>query len=116
MVKCLSVNSQCLAGALHPALMEYEAGRFVAFTRGYAYRSYTSPPRGSALDLRAREVPDQDILQRVALLWREHDMRPLAGRGRAWIWAMDAMAASSEMWQAVASALFKRGEQWQAIP
>lgn len=117
-VRALSVDAQCLAGAMHPAFLEFRAGRLVAYNRGYRLHSYSWPrDRDDPTYRRACAVPKEETLLQIAELWRAHDMRrdeeaPLGQR--RWTWELDPATLSAEGWQRVATALPKPGEEWQA--
>ena len=113
-VKSVSFASQCVWGAMHPALLrERRDGMFKMLTRGYKIGSYKMPPLQAALYQRARAVPDADTVTKVMALWSEHEMQ--LSSTRAWSWSVDMESLSSQAWVSVANCLPKTGEQMEAV-
>ena len=117
-VRSLTLDSQCLAGAMHPAFLERDSGRFKCFQRGFATSTFALPSGDDSPEcLRAREVPYEIACRQVARLWQAHDLRPVGqcSQARQFQWRMDPAAAAADEWVQVATALPKPGEEWQAL-
>ena len=85
-VRELSVNTQALWGAQHPALMTAKDGRFAAYTRGFEYSAYSGAYRQSSVHHRAVVVPEDEIVDQVIALWDFHEMRSVDRTH--WRWAL----------------------------
>ena len=113
-VRSLTLDSQCLAGAVHPCLLERDGERFRCYQRGFKTSTFAMPPGDAAIEhLRASEVPNEVTLRKVAQIWAAHDLVPL--RPGSFEWRLDASASAADEWVQVASALPKPGEEWQAL-
>jgi hypothetical protein len=66
-VKRLTVDSQCLAGALHPAFLELVSGELKKMVRGYPLVSYVTSGIGDEELRRAREEPSTRCREKVVL-------------------------------------------------
>ena len=114
-VHCLSLETQCLAGALHPACMSMDGPRFKLFHRGYPFRSFTRPADDSPYYARACGVPSNECLHQVVDLWNSHQMTRTEAQRREWTWNIDPGLIASAEWVSVATALPRRGEEWAVL-
>ena len=122
-IRRLSIHSNCILGAMHPAFLEKTGERLVAYQRGYKLDSYALPRAGGELPVHRDDVPSEQTLRAVNLLWDMHGIQMLGKSSgewrmgpdntREWI-PDDAIEGMDTLWLAAASALDLPGERKQA--
>jgi len=112
-VSSLSVDTQCVMAAMHPALLHMRGrGEFRQYTRGYQLKSYMKPSDDDCSYHRAREVPSDHALDLVLACWRAHSMELV--RPNVWQWEMNPSLDAADPWVHCANCLPKTGEQMEA--
>lgn len=112
-VRTLSVDFQCIAGAMHLALLHLAKDKFKQYTRGYPLTAYAKPSEADFSYHRAREVPSSQAVDQVLACWRFHQMEPV--QANLWQWQMHPSEHASEEWVHCANCLPTTGEQMEAL-
>ena len=114
-VSTLSVDTQCVMAAMHPALL-HTSGReqFKQYTRGYALKSYMKPSDDDCSYHRACELPSDHAVDLVLACWRAHSMEMV--KPNVWQWEMNPPLDTADPWVHCANCLPKTGEQMEAQP
>lgn len=112
-VRTLSVDLQCLSGAIHPALLHVkDRTKFKHFQRGYPWESYMRPAEEDSWLHHAGELPAEESIDLILGAWAQHRMEPLGAK--MFKWELDLRETSHEQWVHCADCLPKSGEQFEA--
>lgn len=114
-VHSLSVDTQCVMAAMHPALLQaHGREQFKQYTRGYPLKSYMKPSDDDCSYHRACETPSDHALDQVLACWRAHSMEMV--KPNLWQWEMNPHFDDAGPWFHCANCLPKTGEQMEAQP
>ena len=103
----LTLDSKCLLGALHPALLEEHRGRYKTIVRGFPLVSYKHSEG-------ARETPTEECAAAVLRLWDAHEATASSRLPAARVWTLDygrvQDRAMADIWDGAKPWVFQCGE------